>query len=257
MYRTHNCGELRAENAGQTVTLAGWVQRVRKMGGMSFIDLRDRYGITQLRDSTCEEVAAAAAKLGREYVIQATGIVEERQSKNAKIATGDIELKLTGLKILNEAQTPPFTIEDESDGGEDIRARYRYLDLRRNPLKNALMLWNKYFEAAAPNTNAQQNGRRMGGDSRINAAIELWYATGDEKYKKFFLPLVQTQIESGNIAQALRVYDLLDKKVQAKVQAAVPGYVERLTAGGRETPYGVAITGATWAGGDQNNVSHI
>ncbi|MCQ2138527.1 MAG: aspartate--tRNA ligase [Bacteroidales bacterium] len=142
MYRTHNCGELRAENAGQTVTLAGWVQRVRKMGGMSFIDLRDRYGITQLRvdDSTSEEVAAAAAKLGREYVIQATGIVEERQSKNAKIATGDIELKLTGLKILNEAQTPPFTIEDESDGGEDIRARYRYLDLRRNPLKNALML---------------------------------------------------------------------------------------------------------------------
>ena len=142
MYRTHTCGELRAANIGQTVTLAGWVQRVRKMGGMTFVDLRDRYGITQLRvdDSSAEEVRNAAAKLGREFVIQATGLVEERASKNAKILTGDIELNLTGLNVLNESVTPPFTIEDESDGGEDLRARYRYLDLRRNPLKNALML---------------------------------------------------------------------------------------------------------------------
>ena len=142
MYRTHTCGELRAANIGQTVTLAGWVQRVRKMGGMTFVDLRDRYGITQLRvdDASAEEVRTAAAKLGREFVIQATGLVEERASKNAKIPTGDIELNLTGINILNEAMTPPFTIEDESDGGEDLRARYRYLDLRRNPLKNALML---------------------------------------------------------------------------------------------------------------------
>ncbi len=142
MYRTHTCGELRAANIGQTVTLAGWVQRVRKMGGMTFVDLRDRYGITQLRvdDSSAEAVREAAAKLGREFVIQATGLVEERASKNAKIPTGDIELNLTGITILNESATPPFTIEDESDGGEDLRARYRYLDLRRNPLKNALML---------------------------------------------------------------------------------------------------------------------
>ena len=142
MYRTHTCGELRLEHKGQTVTLAGWVQKARKMGGMSFIDLRDRYGITQLRvDESCsEEVAGIAAGLGREFVIQATGEVEERQSKNAKIATGDIEIRLTGLKVLNAAQTPPFTIEDESDGGEELRARYRYLDLRRNPLKKALML---------------------------------------------------------------------------------------------------------------------
>ncbi|MBQ6437081.1 MAG: aspartate--tRNA ligase [Bacteroidales bacterium] len=145
MYRTHTCGELRAANIGQTVTLAGWVQRVRKMGGMTFVDLRDRYGITQLRvdDASAEEVRTAAAKLGREFVIQATGLVEERASKNAKIPTGDIELNLTGINILNEAMTPPFTIEDESDGGEDLRARYRYLDLRRNPLKNALMLRHK------------------------------------------------------------------------------------------------------------------
>ncbi|MBQ0025035.1 MAG: aspartate--tRNA ligase [Bacteroidales bacterium] len=142
MYRTHTCGELRLEQKGQTVTLAGWVQKARKMGAMSFIDLRDRYGITQLRvDETCpEEVSKIAAGLGREYVLQATGVVEERQSKNARIPTGDIEIRLTGLKILNAAQTPPFTIEDESDGGEELRAKYRYLDLRRNPLKNALML---------------------------------------------------------------------------------------------------------------------
>ena len=142
MYRTHTCGELRAANIGQTVTLAGWVQRVRKMGGMTFVDLRDRYGITQLRvdDSSAEAVRTTAARLGREFVIQATGLVEERASKNAKIPTGDIELNLTGITVLNESAVPPFTIEDESDGGEDLRARYRYLDLRRSPLKNALML---------------------------------------------------------------------------------------------------------------------
>jgi len=142
MYRTHTCGELRLENAGQTVTLAGWVQKARNMGAMSFIDLRDRYGITQLRvDDTCsKEVAETAASLGREFVIQATGIVEERQSKNSKIPTGDIELKLTDIKVLNAAQTPPFTIEEVSDGGEDLRAKYRYLDLRRAPLQRALAL---------------------------------------------------------------------------------------------------------------------
>ena len=145
MYRTHTCGELRIENAGQTVTLAGWVQKARKLGGMAFVDLRDRYGITQLvvDASASEELVETASSLGREYVIQATGKVVERQSKNPKMPTGDIEISLSEIKILNKAQTPPFTIEDVSDGGEELRAKYRYLDLRRNPLKNALELRHK------------------------------------------------------------------------------------------------------------------
>ena len=142
MYRTHTCGELRLDNAGQKVTLAGWVQRVRKMGGMSFIDLRDRYGITQIiiDESASAELNAQVEKLGREYVIQVTGTVLERQSKNSRIDTGDIEVRLESLNVLNAAATPPFTIEDESDGGDDLRMKYRYLDLRRNPLKKNLML---------------------------------------------------------------------------------------------------------------------
>ena len=144
MYRTHTCGELRLANAGQTVTLAGWVQRVRKMGSLNFIDLRDRYGITQLvADEHSAEVNALVEKLGREYVIAATGVVAERQSKNNKIATGDIEIKLTDVKVLNAAVVPPFTIEDNTDGGEEIRAQYRYLDLRRGPLKRAIELRHK------------------------------------------------------------------------------------------------------------------
>ena len=132
-------------DAGKTVTLAGWVQRIRKMGGMSFIDLRDRYGITQLvvDDASSDAVKDNLAKLGREAVIQAVGKVAERQSKNAKIDTGDIEIILSDINILNLSATPPFTIEDNSDGGEELRAKYRYLDLRRNPLKNALMLRHK------------------------------------------------------------------------------------------------------------------
>lgn len=145
MYRTHTCGELRISNAGEQVTLAGWVQRIRKMGGMSFIDLRDRYGITQLvvDDSVSHELNQVAEKLGREYVIQATGVVAERSSKNSKIPTGDIEIKISAMNVLNASLTPPFTIEDESDGGEEIRAKYRYIDLRRNPLKKALELRHK------------------------------------------------------------------------------------------------------------------
>jgi len=142
MYRTHTCGELRIANVGQTVTLAGWVQRTRKLGGMTFIDLRDRYGITQLvvdAEAPADLVETATA-LGREFVIQAIGEVVERQSKNPKMDTGDIEIKLSAINILNKSLTPPFTIEDNSDGGEDIRAKYRYLDLRRGPLKRALQL---------------------------------------------------------------------------------------------------------------------
>ena len=133
MYRTATCGQLRIENVGQTVTLAGWVQKVRKLGGMTFIDLRDRYGITQL-------VTEEDPGVGREWVIQVNGEVVERQSKNQKMPTGDIEIKISGINVLNKAQTPPFTIEEVSDGGEDIRAKYRYLDLRRPPLQRALAL---------------------------------------------------------------------------------------------------------------------
>ena len=145
MYRTHTCGELRISHAGQEVTLAGWVQRIRKMGGMSFIDLRDRYGITQLvvDDSVSHNLNLEAEKLGREYVIQAKGVVAERSAKNSKISTGDIEIKITEIVVLNGSVTPPFTIEDETDGGEEIRAKFRYLDLRRNPLKRALELRHK------------------------------------------------------------------------------------------------------------------
>lgn len=142
MYRDHTCGELRISNVGQTVTLAGWVQRSRKLGGMTFIDLRDRYGITQLVVEADADAALveAATSLGREFVIQAIGEVVERQSKNAKMPTGEIEIRLEQINILNKSATPPFTIEEESDGGEDIRAKYRYLDLRRGPLQQALAL---------------------------------------------------------------------------------------------------------------------
>ena len=142
MYRTHTCGQLRIDNVGETVTLSGWVQKSRKLGGMTFIDLRDRYGITQLVvDATSDEsLVSLAESLGREWVIQATGKVIERQSKNPKMPTGDIEISLTGIKVLNKAEVPPFTIEDESNGGEELRAKYRYLDLRRNPLQKALKL---------------------------------------------------------------------------------------------------------------------
>ncbi len=145
MYRTHTCGQLRLGDAGKTVTLAGWVQRSRKLGGMTFIDLRDRYGITQLVVKSDADTALieTASSLGREYVIQASGTVIERESKNTKIATGDIEISLSSINILNKSAVPPFTIEDNTDGGEDIRAKYRYLDLRRAPLQKALMLRHK------------------------------------------------------------------------------------------------------------------
>ena len=133
MYRSNTCGELRIADKGKKVTLAGWVQKARSLGSMTFVDLRDRYGITQL-------VFEGDPGLGREYVIQVTGEVLERESKNPKMPTGDIEIKVESLNILNKAQTPPFTIEENSDGGEDIRAKYRYLDLRRAPLQRALAL---------------------------------------------------------------------------------------------------------------------
>ena len=142
MYRSNTCGELRLSDKGKKVTLAGWVQKSRKLGGMTFIDLRDRYGITQLVvDAAADpKLVETAESLGREFVIQATGVVLERQSKNPKIPTGEIEIKVESINILNKSVTPPFTIEENSDGGEDLRAKFRYLDLRRPPLQRALAL---------------------------------------------------------------------------------------------------------------------
>ncbi len=145
MYRTHTCGELRAENIGNSVTLSGWVQKARVLGGMSFVDLRDRYGITQLvfDDSKNVDVAKQAQELGREFVISITGEVIERESKNSKMATGDIEIMVEKLTILNKSEVPPFTIEEDTDGGDELRMKYRYLDLRRAPLQRALELRHK------------------------------------------------------------------------------------------------------------------
>jgi len=143
MLRTKTCGELRITNVGQTVTLSGWVQRTRDKGAMVWIDLRDRYGITQLilEEGVSDAAHLALAKsLGREDVIQAEGVVIERSSKNPNIPTGEIELKITSLKVMNKAKTPPFTIEDDTDGGDELRMKYRYLDIRRNPVRSALEL---------------------------------------------------------------------------------------------------------------------
>ena len=142
MYRTNTCGELRLSDAGKQVTLAGWVQRSRKMGGMTFVDLRDRYGVTQLVFNENDDAAlcAEANKLGREYCIQVEGVVNERQSKNANLPTGDIEIVAKRLNVLSGSLTPPFTIEDNTDGGDDIRMKYRYLDLRRSSVRKNLEL---------------------------------------------------------------------------------------------------------------------
>ena len=145
MFRSHTCGELRLANLGENVTLAGWVQRTRKMGGMTFVDLRDRYGLTQLvfNNEVNAELCERANHLGREYVLQVRGTVAERSAKNNKVATGDIEIIVNEMTVLNVSATPPFTIEDETDGGDDIRMQYRYLDLRRNSVRANLELRHK------------------------------------------------------------------------------------------------------------------
>ena len=145
MYRTNNCGELRIENVGQKVTLAGWVQGVHNLGALTFVDLRDRYGITQLafNEDAKDELKEKAARLGREYVVQAVGVVAERYSKNKKIPTGDVEIIVEELNIISESATPPFTIEDNTDGGDELRMKYRYLDLRRSCVRKNLELRHK------------------------------------------------------------------------------------------------------------------
>ncbi len=158
MFRTHTCGELNIKNISQTVTLCGWVQRSRNLGGMTFIDLRDRYGITQLAfniDSN-KELCEKARKLGREFVLQVTGSVMERESKNTKILTGEIEISVKAFSILNEALVPPFTIETETDGGDELRMKYRYLDIRREPVKKALELRHRIASEVRKYMDAQQ-----------------------------------------------------------------------------------------------------
>jgi aspartyl-tRNA synthetase len=145
MYRSHDCGALRISNVGEKVTISGWVQKSRDLGGLTFVDIRDRYGVTQLVFNMDEnsDLCTKARKLAREYVVQATGIVRERSSKNANRATGDIEIEVIELNILNESKTPPFTIEDETDGGDDLRMKYRYLDIRRTPVQNNIIFRSK------------------------------------------------------------------------------------------------------------------
>ena len=149
MLRTHNCGILNITNVSEAVTLSGWVQKTRDLGGMTFVDLRDRYGITQLAFNMDVDSAlcTSARKLSREFIIQVTGVVIERSSKNQNIATGEIEIEVTKLSILNESKIPPFTIEDETDGGDELRMKYRYLDIRRNPIKENLILRAKVATA--------------------------------------------------------------------------------------------------------------
>jgi aspartyl-tRNA synthetase len=158
MYRTHNCRALRASDINTEVTLSGWVSKHRDKGFMIWIDLRDRYGITQLifdTERTDKSVFETAKNLGREFVIQVTGTVIERSSKNPNLPTGDIEILVTSLKVLNESSVPPFTIEDETDGGEDIRMKYRYLDIRRNPVKNNLLFRHKVAQEVRNYLSAQ------------------------------------------------------------------------------------------------------
>lgn len=181
MYRTHTCGELTMKNVGQQVTLAGWIQRIRNLGGMTFIDLRDRYGITQLvfnmekNAGLCEEARA----LGREYVIQIVGKVAERENKNPKLPTGDIEIIVEKLKIINPSAIPPFTIEDDTDGGEELRMKYRYLDLRRNPLKNNLLLRHRM---------AQEVRRYLDGQQFIEVETPVLMKSTPEGARDFVVP---------------------------------------------------------------------
>ena len=159
MLRTHTCGELRLDHAGQSVTLTGWVQRVRDKGGVLWIDLRDRYGLTQLifkEGETDANVMEQAQQVGREYVLEAKGKVIERYAKNPNMPTGDIEIEVTELRVLNPSKVPPFTIEDESDGGEDLRMKYRYLDLRRNPVRQKLQLRHRMMQHTRTYLDQQQ-----------------------------------------------------------------------------------------------------
>lgn len=182
MLRTHTCGELRLDHINQEVTLAGWVQRVRNKGGLIWVDLRDRYGLTQLifeEDSSEKALLEKAAELGREFVVQATGKVIERTSKNDKIPTGAIEIKVTALEVLNAAKVPPFIIEDETDGGEELRMKYRYLDLRRNVVREKLQLRHKMM---------QETRKYMDGQDFIEVETPVLIKSTPEGARDFVVP---------------------------------------------------------------------
>jgi len=182
MLRTHTCGELRISDVNKDVILSGWVQRVRNKGGLIWVDLRDRYGVTQLifeEDSTEKELLSKAASLGREFVIQASGMVIERTSKNDKMPTGDIEIKVKQLEILNAAKVPPFIIEDETDGGEELRMKYRYLDLRRNVVREKLQLRHRMM---------QETRKYMDGENFIEVETPVLIKSTPEGARDFVVP---------------------------------------------------------------------
>ena len=181
MLRTHTCGELNISHLGQSVTLCGWVQKSRDLGALTFIDMRDRYGLTQLvfNGDSHGTLREKSRSLGREFVIQVSGKVIERASKNTRIPTGEIEIEVVELQILNEAKTPPFQIEDETDGGEELRAKYRYLDLRRNPIRNNLVLRHKM---------AQEVRRYLDGLNFIEVETPVLIKSTPEGARDFVVP---------------------------------------------------------------------
>jgi len=203
MYRSHNCGELRISNTASSATLCGWVQKVRDKGGMVWVDLRDRYGITQLvfeEGKTSPELIESAKKLGREFVIQATGKVSERYAKNTKIDTGDIEILVDDLQILNPSKVPPFLIEDETDGGDDLRMKYRYLDIRRNPVRNALQLRH---------TMMQRTRQYMDGQDFIEVETPVLIKSTPEGARDFVVPSRMNQGEFYALPQSPQTFKQL------------------------------------------------
>lgn len=203
MLRTHTCGELRIDNVNEQVTLTGWVQRVRDKGSLLWVDLRDRYGITQLfleEGKTAPELIKVARDCGREFVIKATGIVVERQSKNSKMTTGDIEIRVEHFEIINPSKTPPFTIEDETDGGDDLRMKYRYLDLRRNPVRESLQLRHKM---------GQQTRLYLDGQNFIEVETPVLIKSTPEGARDFVVPSRMNQGEFYALPQSPQTFKQL------------------------------------------------
>lgn len=202
MLRTHHCGELNSQNINQTVTLCGWMQRSRDLGGMMFIDLRDRYGITQLvfNMQTNSDLYSKSLSLGREFVLRVTGRVIERSSKNSKMPTGDIEIEVASLEILNTAKLPPFTIEDDTDGGDDLRMKYRYLDLRRNPVRKSLELRHRV---------CQQTRRFLDGQGFIEVETPVLIKSTPEGARDFVVPSRMNQGEFYALPQSPQTFKQL------------------------------------------------
>jgi len=202
MLRTHNCGELNAQNINETVTLCGWMQRSRDLGGMTFIDLRDRYGITQLvfNMETNAALCTQARSIGREFVLQVTGKVIERSSKNAKMTTGAIEIDVLKLEIINSAKLPPFTIEDDTDGGDDLRMKYRYLDLRRNPVRKSLELRHRV---------CQQTRKYLDGQGFIEVETPVLIKSTPEGARDFVVPSRMNQGEFYALPQSPQTFKQL------------------------------------------------